>query len=198
MALKENTNRREDVTYALYVNTVNDLKLRGKPTSLREVKKIIGGSHSTLLEYQRQWQADRALAATVEDDISDTFKQAILAEFGRVVQTTREKLEAQLIQERQHVKEANELLAEAEKQITDLEMQQQSEREQASEKILTLEKQLAAADERANELQKQVDKLEAKITQLQQQAHQSEIKAAVAEARVSELEKQKIKPKELV
>ncbi len=152
--------KKEDVTYALFVNTVNDLKAQGQSASVRGVQKVIGGSHSTLLEYQRRLQTDLSLAATVEDSISESLKQALLAEFGRMVQTTREKLEAQLVQERQQLKEANELLAEEESHTADLEAQRHAEKEQASEKILTLEKQLAATGERVTELQHQIEKLE--------------------------------------
>lgn len=152
--------KKEDITYTLYVKTVGDLKAQGQPISVRAVQRMIGGSNSTLLTYQRQWQAEQALASTVEDSISDSLKQALLAEFGRMTQSTRERLETLLTQERQQLKEANELLAEAEGRQIGLEAQRQTEQTQATEKILTLEKQLAAAHERVSELQHQIDKLE--------------------------------------
>lgn len=152
--------KKGDLTYPLYVKTVNDLKAQGQTISVRAVQRVIGGSNSTLLEYQRRWQAEAALATTVEDNISDSLKQSLLAEFGRRVQVTRERLETQLTQERQQLKEANELLAEAEGRQTELEAHCQTEQAQAAEKILTLEKQLAANQERIAELQHQIEKLE--------------------------------------
>ncbi len=161
--IKHEGSKKEDITYAVYVQAVSDLKAQGHAASVRVVQRTIGGSHSTLLEYQRRLQADQALATTIQDTISDSCKQALLAEFGRMVQATREKLESELAQERQQIKEANELLREAESRIAALEIQYQSEKEHASEKILTLEKQLAGSHERITDQQHQLDKLEQQL-----------------------------------
>src|SRR5262249_30569682 len=134
--------RTSDVTYQQYLQAVGDLKAQGVAASVRAVQKVIGGSNSTILEYQRKMQADAAIASTVDDDISDAFRQSILAEFGRVVQSTRERLEALLAQERQQLKEAKELLKKLENRNGQLEEPRQEENKQNADKILSLEKQL--------------------------------------------------------
>jgi len=210
MKQRDDSNK-QDVTYQQYLKAVGDLKSQGLPPSVRSVQKIIGGSNSTILEYQRKMQADVAMASTVEDGISDTLKQSLLAEFGRVVQSTRERLESQLAQERQQLKEANELLTEAEGRQTELEAQRQEENQQNTDKILILEKQLSATQERVTELQNQVDKLEQhlkesitaqefarteaaksklQLERADKDTEKAENRSKTLEARVSELQKQ--------
>ncbi len=153
--------KKEQVTYQVVARVANELKGQAITPTVRAIRERIGfGSNSTVLEYLRRWEADEVMAATVTEGLSDGFKQAINAEFGRLMQATREKLEAQLAKEKQHTKEANELLAEAENKISDLEARLELEKTQAAEAILRLEKQLAAANELNAELQRQNEKLE--------------------------------------
>ncbi len=225
--------KKETITYSIFVQAVDDIRAEGQTPSVRLVRSRIGGSNSTLLEHLRRWQSDTTLASSVDDHISDSLKQELLIEFGRVTKNVRENLEAQLLQERVQSKEANDLLSEAETRIADLEEQVREEKEKANQTILALEKQLSATQERGAELQRQVDKLEGqfkesvmalevartesakaqiqleradkaaekaeknmeeqniKIVKLQESTHQAEIKAAVAEARIAALAKER-------
>lgn len=192
--------KKDQVTYANFIKAANELKEEGQQPSVRLVRLKIGGSNSTLLEYLRRWHSDTALAASVDQQISDPLKDALLAEFGRVTQSLREKFQAEINQERQQNKEICELLAEAESRCAEIEAKAHSDREQAAAAILKLEKQLSAANERAAELQRQADKaaqkadkeiseLEEKVGRLREEAHQAQIKAAVAETKVAAMEK---------
>jgi chromosome segregation ATPase len=222
------------LTYAVYVKAREELEREGvADPSVRDVRARIGfGSNSTLLQYKQQWTEERALASTVNSGISESFKQAITAEIGRAIQSTREGLENSLEQARKQTREANQLLEDAENRIAELEMMRQTEQEAAQAKILELEKELAAAREQIREQQQQnekleqqlkesviaqeasrvdaakaklqleradndtkkaenrVNELETKLEKVLESEKQYQIKAAVAEARVKELEKQ--------
>lgn len=192
--------KKDQVTYANFIKAANELKEAGQQPSVRLVRLKIGGSNSTLLEHLRRWHGETALAASVDQQISEPLKDALLAEFGRVTQSLRDKLQAEINQERQQNKEICELLAEAENRCSEIEAKAQLDREQSAVAILKLEKQLSAANERAAELQRQTDKaaqkadkeiaeLQEKVGQLREEAHQAQIKAAIAETKVAAMEK---------
>src|SRR5690349_14484295 len=85
--------RKKQVTYKLVEDTANELKKQGIGPTARAIRDRIGlGSHSTLMDYLRQWETNEANAANV-DSLSEGFTQAIRAEFGRLIQATRDKLE---------------------------------------------------------------------------------------------------------
>jgi chromosome segregation ATPase len=172
---QENIVKKPDITYPLYTKTVNDLKSQGQAISVRSVQRVIGGSNSTLLAYQRQWQSEQALAATVEEGISESLKQSLLAEFARRGQAARERFEAQLAQGVQQLKEANELLAETESQYTLFKAQREADNAQHAEKLLTVEKQRAVVIERASELQNQLSKLEQQLKEAATSQEQARI-----------------------
>jgi ribosome-associated translation inhibitor RaiA len=192
--------KKDHVTYANFIKAANELKEEGLQPSVRLVRLKIGGSNSTLLEYLRRWHSDTALSASVDQQISDPLKDALLMEFGRVTQSLREKFQVEVNQERQQNKEVCELLAETESRCVEIEAKAHADREQAAAAILKLEKQLSAANERAAELQRQAEKatqkadkeiseLEKKVGQLREEAHQAQIKAAIAETKVAAMGK---------
>ena len=202
MLLRGIVSKKEQVTYQAVVKAINELKADGHTPSVRLIRSRVGGSNSTLLEYLRRWQGEIALASTTEDNISEVFQQSLKAEFGRMTLAIREKYEAALQQEKQQNKESQELLSEAETKVADLELQARENTEKSDRAILKLEKQLAAAIERTAELQRQADKNSAKadkqmeslqhdMTLLQNEKHQSEIKVAILETKLSALEKTK-------
>jgi chromosome segregation ATPase len=154
-------NKKGPINYAAFAKAANEIKASGQTPSVRLVRsRLGGGSNSTLVEYIRHWHSENALASTVDDNISEPFKQALLAEFGRVVKNVRDHLEEQLSQERTQAKETNDLLSESEARTTELEEQLKEEKQESDKTILQLEKQLAAMEERSTELQRQIDKLE--------------------------------------
>lgn len=192
--------KKDQVTFASFINAANELKEEGQQPSVRLIRLKIGGSNSTLLEYLRRWHSETALAASVDHQISAPLKDALLTEFGRVTQVLREKLQAEIDQERQQNKETRDLLSETENRCAEIEAKAHADREQAAASILKLEKQLAAANERAAELQRQADKasekadkeiaeLKEKVGRLREEAHQAQIKAAIAETKVATMKK---------
>lgn len=193
-------NKKDQVTYANFIKATNELKEEGQQPSVRLIRLKIGGSNSTLLEYLRRWHSETVLAASVDHQISVPLKDALLTEFGRVTQVLREKLQAEIDQERQQNKETRDLLSETENRCAEIEAKAHADREQAAASILKLEKQLAAANERATELQRQADKasekadkeiaeLKEKVGRLREEAHQAQIKAAIAETKVATMKK---------
>lgn len=194
--------KKEQITYQAVVKAINELKADDQVPSVRLIRSKVGGSNSTLLEHLRRWQGEAALASTTEEGISEIFQQSLKAEFGRMTLAIRDKYETALQQEKQQNKESQELLAESENRIADLEVQAREYKEKSDQAILKLEKQLAAAVERTAEAQRQADKvlakadkqiesLQQKNTQLQNEHHQSQIKAAILETKLSAIEKTK-------
>lgn len=192
--------KKEPITYQVVVKAINELKAEDHAPSVRLIRSKIGGSNSMLLEHLRRWQNDIELASVVEDNISDEFQQALKAEFGRMTLAIRQKHEASLQQEKQQNKESQELLVEAETKIANLESQKHENKEKADQAILKLEKQLATLTERLTESQrqagkslekadKQIESLREKIASLQNENHQSQIKVAVLETKLSAQEK---------
>lgn len=157
----DNIMRKDQITYATFIQAANEIRAEGQTPSVRLIRAKIGGSNSTLLGYLQQWRNDADLAASVDDNISETLRQAILSEYGRVTKSMRDHLETQLSQERAQNKEAGLLLNEAENRISELESLSENEKEQHATITLGLEKQLSATEEKAAELGRQVEKLEA-------------------------------------
>ena len=182
--------KQTQVTYEVFAEAANQLDSENQRVSVRAVRTKVGGSNSKLMEFLRQWKSEKQLATETDEDISDGFRQALLAEFGRVVQKTRERLEEQLADEKNSAQEALDLLAEMEKtcaeqteKITMLESQHQK-------RVLTLEKQIAGLEARLKDEESRETKLMQKVETLQASQHQAEINAAVAKSRCESLEKQ--------
>lgn len=154
------------------------------------VRAQVGGSNSKLMEFLRQWKSERQSASETDEDMSDVFRQALLAEFSRVVQKARERLEKQLHDEKSSTQEALVLLAETEKKCTDQTEKIVALEAQYQEKVLALEKQIAGLEARLNDGQAREVKLTEKIDMFQASQHQAEVEAAVAKSRVEALEKQ--------
>jgi chromosome segregation ATPase len=195
--------KKDQVTYAAVAKAANELKAEGQQPSVRLVRLKVGGSNSTVLEHMQRWRAETTLATSVDAQISESLKNALLVEFGQVTKSLREELQAEINQERQQNKEICELMSETESRCVEIEANAHADREQAAAAILKLEKQLSAANERAAELQRQADKaaqkadkeiaeLQERVGQLQQEAHQAQIKAAVAETKVAAMGKNNI------
>jgi DNA repair exonuclease SbcCD ATPase subunit len=182
-------NRKEAVNYELFMKTVDAMTAEGQTPSVRVIRSLIGGSNSTLLECLRRWRSETSTLAPADDAVSEPFKQALRAEMGRVARTACQGVETQLIEEKRQAEEARSLLKETETRFEELESQYQAEQEQAAKNALSFEKQLAARDEQVAELRRQIDKLEARFKEATKLAHEMEIRAAVAESRVTDLEK---------
>jgi len=178
------------VTYERFVEVANQLEQDRQRVSVRAIRTQIGGSNSKLMEFLRTWKAQKQLANQVDDDLSDGLRHALLAEFGRVVQSTRERLEAQLADERNSTQEALDALADLEKQLATKEQRIAALEAQYRELELTSEKHIAGLNARLTDAQERETKLQQKIETLQVSQHQAEMDAAVATSRVEALEKQ--------
>ena len=172
-----------------------------EPTIKAVTEKLGGGSPNLVLQHIRQWRKECELANAVEDDLSPEFKQAALAECARKLVTVRENLQRHIDEREAQLNELQELLGNAEIQIEELNSELLQCKKEAEAKYLDYEAKLAAtreqiavrteqAKESIDKLDHQATKFQEQIRQLQEAKHHADIKAATAEARNAELEKQ--------
>jgi chromosome segregation ATPase len=178
------------VTYELFITAVLELEKDGQRVSVRAIRDKIGGATSKLVEFLRLWKNEKQLASVTNEDMSDAFRQALLAEFGRIVQKTKATLENQLADEKATTQETLELLAETEKRIASLEETISNLKKMHEVATTTFDKKTAALDARLTDSIAREADLIKKLESTQNKLHQSEIEAAVLESRCEALEKQ--------
>jgi DNA repair exonuclease SbcCD ATPase subunit len=189
-------NRKEAVSYGVFMEAIHSISAEGQTPSVRILRSMIGGSNSTLLEYFRRWRSEMSSPSLTDDsfsteiaNLSESFKQSVRAAMGRATRAACQSLEDQLTEEKKQAEEARNLLEETETHLGKLEAQYQLDQEQAAQKVLCFEKQLAARDEQVAELRRQIEKLETRFQEATKLAHETEIRAAIAESRVADLKK---------
>lgn len=182
--------RPTTVTYEVLATAAHELEQDCQRVIARTLRAKVGCASSTVIEFLRQWRAEKQLASMTDEEMSDIFRQSLLAEFGRIVQKTKATLESQLADEKANTQEALELLAETEKRTASLEetiIKLKQEHDAATtifdKKTAALEARLSDSVAREAELTK---KLEAAISKL----HQADIEGAVLRERCAALEKQ--------
>ena len=111
--------RQSNLSYQAVANYCLELIAAGEKPSVRKIHGQFGGSFSTISELYHRWTEERRLAVK-ETELSDSFRQAILAEFGRVTLGLRQTLEQQIEQGKIQFQEAQELLKEYELKIEKL------------------------------------------------------------------------------
>ncbi len=180
----------------------NGLVAQGiEPTIKAVTEKLGGGSPNLVLQHIRQWRKEYELAHAVQDDLSPEFRQAALAECARKLVTVRENLQKHIEEREATLNELQDLLENAEAQIEELNSELLQNKKEAEAKHLDYEAKLAAAREqiavRSEQTKESIEKLDLQATKFQEQIrqlqdakHHADIKAAAAEARNTELEKQ--------
>ena len=172
-----------------------------EPTIKAVTDKLGGGSPNLILQYIREWRKEYELASKVEDDLSPEFRQAALAECARKLAVMRQSLQKQIEERDAQLNELQRFLENAEIRIEELnnELAQMKKEQDAKcidyeAKLAAVKEQIAVRAEQANEVKEklhhQTEQLQEEVKQLQEAKHQTDIKAAVAEARNAELEKQ--------
>lgn len=194
--------KKLDLQYKHIAEICRNLSNTGKKPTARNIREILGyGSLSTILEHLHQWQKESALSVTVDEDLSPDIKQAILAECGRKLSAIREMLQSKIDERDTQLNETKEILKETELRVEEITADLERHKKESYDRYLYFERKVAAADEQAiirteyaNEVTKKTDQqiaeLRENLKKLQEEKHQSDIRAAAAEARNTELEKQ--------
>ncbi len=96
MLQKENRVSRKTnlsaISYTLVANACAELIQQGDRLNIRKVRERLGArSFSTLNPLYHRWQDEQRLSQKVEADLSDAFRQAVLAEIGRATATLEKK-----------------------------------------------------------------------------------------------------------
>jgi len=177
-------------TYEAFKTAANQLENEGERISVRSVRAKIGGSNSKLMECLRQWKSEKQLVDEIDEFISEPFRQALLAERGRAVKQTRERLEKQLTDEKNSTQETLILLVETEKMCA-----QHGERIKALEAnyqktVLNFEQQVAGLKARLKDEESREESLMQQLERLRTGKHQAEVESAVAKSHYEALKKQ--------
>jgi chromosome segregation ATPase len=182
--------RTDNLSYQSLSTACHELLASGEKPSVRKIRERIGGSFSTISVLLQQWQEEQSFVNKIDLDLSDPFRQAVLAEFGRVTTTLRQRFLEQLNTEKSQLKEIQSLLAECEaknEQITeDFTLHQKT----TAQNLLALEKELASAKALVNEKDKRETSLQASLDAMRDKVHAAELKVAISETRCQEIEKQ--------
>jgi len=171
--------RQEIVTYDVFCQAIQKMQGRGEEISVRTVLSHTGGSFPKISDFLKRWRQEQAHAQTIDHELSPNLKQAMLAEIGKAVTATKNLLEKQVAQAGEQLDEAIEALAKQEKALDDYEQQ-----------VNQLNQQLAIAKQIQAQQVEKIQSLEKKLEQSVRDQHEIDKRAAVAEMRCAELEKQ--------
>lgn len=177
------------LSYPLVSKICLALIASGETPTVRKIQLQSGGSLSTVGRYYQQWQQEQSLAAKTEAELSEPFRQAILAEFARVTERVQEGSNAALAQTQAQVKEAQEIIVDYESKMDHITQAFSDYRVSSEENRLRLEKELSATVARFEEMAKREAACAAQLEVLRRQCHESELRAASLEAKLAEIEK---------
>jgi chromosome segregation ATPase len=181
--------RPTTLSYPLVSKICLALIASGETPTVKKIQKQSGGSFSTVGKYYQQWQQEQSLAAKTETELSEPFRQAILAEFSRVSDRVEEGLKRQLADTQVQLKEAQEIIAEYESKVEHISQAFEDYQAQAEERGLRLEKELSATQALLEATKQREAACMAQFEALRQQCHQSALQAASLEAKLAEIEK---------
>lgn len=172
--------RRDTVTYDVFCQTVQKMQLSGEKISVRTIISHIGGAFGTVAAFLNRWKKEQSYAQSMIDrDLSANLRKAVLAEIGQAVAETKDQFQSQLDQANEQLEETLEALDKQEAALEACETQTRQ-----------LEQQLSAATSMHSQQRERITTLEEKLEQYVQVQHEADKRAAVAEARCQELEKQ--------
>ncbi len=179
------------ISYAAVVNACAELIKQGDKPSLRKLREQLGGgSLSTIHPHYHRWQDEQRHSQKADADLSDTFRQAVLAEIGRATATLEKNMTEDLGVEKERLREAQALLLECETKIEKLKEDSEANQKAAEQKCLKLERELTIAKALAEDNAKREKEYQHQIETLRQEAQKAELKSAVSETKLTELEKQ--------
>lgn len=174
--------RTTTLNYATIANACSELLQSGEKPSLKKLHKRLGGSFSTILPFYQQWQETQSLADKTNEDLSPEFRQAALAEFGRITLKTSQRFIAELNAKSEELRETQKLLIDSECKIEQLTEDLTLRQEKAQQEHLKFEKNLSALQALVDAGADREAALQNQIETLRQALHKAELKTAVAEA----------------
>jgi hypothetical protein len=181
--------KSEPITYQSVARFCNEIAGTGNNPSVRKLHAQLGGSFSTLSEHLQQWRSQQNLASATDAELSDELRQALLAEFSRVTDSIKVKLNKALFEKEEQLTETRELLAEYENKLAAIEKSLKDCKEASRLEQLSLEKRLSAAESGAHSAALREKALQDKLDAMIEKCHQAELRAAVAETQVAEHQK---------
>ena len=177
------------MTFQSVAKLCNDMVSSGNKPSVRKLHYQLGGSFSTITEHLQQWRMQQSLAHSMDQELSDELKQALLAEFARITAGIKEKSNVMLTEKEEHLTETRDLLVEYEGKLVVLEKSLKECKDQSQSQQLALEKKLAASEGDAHSAKHREKMLQDKIDVLIEKCHQAELRAAIAETKSTEYNK---------
>ncbi len=139
MLLTEIDMKPEQITYEKFCQIATKMLENEEKLTVRAVHGRLGGSFSKISTYLKQFEQERVyMSASRRNDVSDSLRQAMLAEIGMAVEETKTMLEKQLRQVTGQLDEANEQLSALEVVIVEL----QNEAADTKEKLAISKKNI--------------------------------------------------------
>jgi DNA repair exonuclease SbcCD ATPase subunit len=179
------------ISYALVANACAELIQQGDSPSVRKLRAHLGaGSFSTLQSHYHRWQDEQRLSQKSEGDLSPAFRQAVLAEIGRATATLAQKMNEDLGLEKERLVEAQNLLLECETQMEKLKETSEATHKAAEQNRLRLEREVIRATALNEDHARREKEYQRQIEILRQDVRQAELKSAVSETQLAELQKQ--------
>ena len=179
------------ISYAAVADACAELIKQGEKPSVIKLREHLGiGSFSTIYPHYHRWQDEQRLSQKVDTDLSETFRQAALAEIGRATATLEQKMNEELGLEKERLREAQNLLLTCETQMEKLKEDFAAVQSALEQKCLRLERELTIATALAEDNAKREKEYQHQVETLRQEAQKAELKSAVSETKLVELEKQ--------
>lgn len=174
--------RQELITYDIFCQTVQRMQEQGEKISVRTILSHTGGSFAKIADFLKRWRTEQAYAQSQTGrEISPHLTQAILTEIGKAEEQIKAVLEAQLTQANEQLEETHESFSKQEKLIEAYEQQ-----------IVQLNQQVAVMTQVQHQQLERMQQLEKKLEHTVEAQHSADKRAAIAEARYAELEKQRV------
>lgn len=118
---KDESMKTEQVTYDIFLQSVEQMRKNGEKLTVRNVLSQTGGSFGKISVFLKRFEQEQAhLSLMSHTDISDTLRQAVLSEIGRFVAEAKSALDKQVLQLTAHLDEANAQLTEQEQAMSSL------------------------------------------------------------------------------
>lgn len=151
---------KSSITYAQVAEACQALLGEGQKITLRAIVARSGGSPNAVLQLWKQWQKEQEdiTLAALDEELSPSVKQVILAECGRKVAAVKTHYAKKITESHQQWQEMQTFLQEAEQQKQQLQnelTETQIKLVEQNARISFHEQQLTEADKRLKEIESQ-------------------------------------------
>jgi chromosome segregation ATPase len=178
--------KRSAVTYQEIVAAYEQLLAEGKLPSVRNIKTIVGGCHSTIKAGIEKYKAELEEKSKIPDEAKETLHalgQQLVGLIRKENESTNSKLQTT-------IDELNQTIASLNDEIEQLEVRSADDREGYRTSIESKEKQLAVASDREQRATDEMKTMQAVLEKERECRHKAEIKIAALEAELKILKSQ--------